>query len=545
MTRYLQGHGTKVTPQSEPIPGTDQVQNRSGGHGWEVDDWGRLRRFLILGTEGGTYYVGQRELSKENADVVRRCLKEDGPRTVGEIRIVSREGRAPKNDPAIFALALAASEGDDITRKIALDSLPVVVRTGTHLFQFVEFIEELRGWGRGVRTAIGRWYTEQKNLGYQLVKYRQRGGWSHRDVLRLAHPKPLNTVQAQAFAFATKGTPPGPDTKLKSIEAFEAAQRSESSLETTALVHRFGNALPREAIKPEHLDAEVWAALLGEGMPMTALIRNLATMTRVGLLKPMSAASKLVVDQLSDGERLRKARVHPIQVLAALTTYQQGHGVRGRGEWTAVGEIVDALDAAFYASFGNVEPAGKRTLLALDVSGSMTMDNIANIPGLTPRVGSAAMALVTAATEQACAFIGFTNGGFQSGKSRWAGYSSGVTPLDISPRQRLDDVVRTINALDFGGTDCALPMLYAEAQGLGVDTFVIYTDNETWAGSIHPSQALKQYRAKTGIPARLVVVGMTADRFTIADPNDAGMLDVVGFDTATPNVISDFSRGAQ
>ena len=46
-----------------------------------------------------------------------------------------------------------------------------------------------------------------------------------------------------------------------------------------------------------------------------------------------------------------------------------------------------------------------------------------------------------------------------------------------------------------------------------------------------------------GIPARLIVVGMTATNFTIADPEDPGTLDVVGFDTATPRLISDFAAG--
>jgi 60 kDa SS-A/Ro ribonucleoprotein len=36
---------------------------------------------------------------------------------------------------------------------------------------------------------------------------------------------------------------------------------------------------------------------------------------------------------------------------------------------------------------------------------------------------------------------------------------------------------------------------------------------------------------------------MTATEFSIADPSDAGMLDVVGFDTATPQLITDFSAG--
>ena len=86
-------------------------------------------------------------------------------------------------------------------------------------------------------------------------------------------------------------------------------------------------------------------------------------------------------------------------------------------------------------------------------------------------------------------------------------------------------------------------MLYAAARGVEVDTFVIYTDSETWAGDIHPAQALRDYRRASGIDARLVVVGMVANGFSIADPADPGMLDVVGFDTATPQLISDFARG--
>jgi 60 kDa SS-A/Ro ribonucleoprotein len=223
-------------------------------------------------------------------------------------------------------------------------------------------------------------------------------------------------------------------------------------------------------------------------------------------------------------------------VLAALITYQSGHGARGSGEWSPVTKIVDALDAAFYKSFGTFEGSGKRTMLGLDVSGSMGGGLIAGVPGLTPRIGSAAMALVTAATEPSYEVVGFTSkNGYYSG-------GTAITPLTISPRQRLDDVVKTISDLPFGATDCALPMLYAEELGLAIDTFVIYTDNETWAGDVHPSVALQRYRRSSGIPAKLVVVGMTATGFSIADPNDAGMLDVVGFDTSTPSLIAEFSR---
>jgi len=41
--------------------------------------------------------------------------------------------------------------------------------------------------------------------------------------------------------------------------------------------------------------------------------------------------------------------------------------------------------------------------------------------------------------------------------------------------------------------------------GMQVDCFVVLTDSETWSGGIHPTEALRQYRAETGIDARLLV----------------------------------------
>lgn len=97
--------------------------------------------------------------------------------------------------------------------------------------------------------------------------------------------------------------------------------------------------------------------------------------------------------------------------------------------------------------------------------------------------------------------------------------------------------------LPFGGTDCALPMLWALEHRVPIDTFQVYTDNETWAGDVHPHQALQRYRERMGIDARLAVVAMTPTEFSVADPADPGMLDVAGFDSAVPTLLADFSRG--
>ena len=536
-----------VTPQAERIPGTTQVPNSAGGYAWPVDKWTRFDRFLIFGSERGTYYIRERKLTVENATNARECIAEDGPRAVRRIVEISAAGRAPSNDPALFALAMCAGLGNDATRTMALEALPEVARTGTHLFHFLQYIRAFRGWGRGVRRAVGRWYTAKPApaVAYQMLKYQARDGWAHRDALRLAHPKAPTVGHDVLFRYATKGWDGVVELDGVSdldVVALIEAVKSLAHLapnEAATVIARL--QLTREMVPTELLThAVVWDALL-ERMPLTAMIRNLGVMSKVGLITPASNAARTVVGRLSNHEALRSARVHPVAVLVAMKTYAQGRGMKGSGKWSPVAQVVDALDKAFYLSFDNAPTTGKRIMLALDVSGSMGA-SVFGMDYLTCREASAAMALVTAATEPKHRFVAFTKGDYPSQWTATHGteYNTGLSPLIISPRQRLDDVVRQIGTLPFGGTDCALPMVEALKHRWPVDAFVVFTDSETWAGNIHPAQALREYRERMGIAAKLVVVAMASNGFSIADPNDAGMLDVVGFDTMTPGVLAQF-----
>ena len=535
---------TRRTPQSEQAD-PRQIQNSAGGYTFTLDDAARLRRFLVIGSAGGTYYVGQDALTKDNVQVVIRMAKERPLDLVDAILDVSLAGKAPRQNPTLFALAIAASLADVEGRRAALAAIPAVCRTGTHLLQFVKYVEQFRGWGRGLRNAVATWYTYPTvdALAYQLVKYRQREGWSQRDVLRMAHPKTTDPARKALFDWACRGWRDDhslPFLAGSVVEGFEAVQDDPGM--AFSLIPDY--PLSWEMLPDAALTSPLtWEALLDKGIPQTALMRQLPRLTRLGLLPPMGKRTAQVAARLSDPERLLKARVHPISVLLALRTYAAGRSARGDGEWEPTREIVDALDAAFYASFKAVEPTGKRTMLALDVSGSMGAP-ISNLP-LSCREASAALALVLASTETSYQIVGFTAAVAPSRRpaGHWGMPAAALTPLAISPRQRMDDVLRVVSNLPFGGTDCSLPMRHALDHGIEVDTFVILTDNETWAGPVHPHQALRQYRERTGIPAKLIVVGMTATAFSIADPTDPGMLDIAGFDASVPTVVSDFSRG--
>jgi 60 kDa SS-A/Ro ribonucleoprotein len=397
------------------------------------------------------------------------------------------------------------------------------------------------GWGRSFKRAVATWYTEKpaSKLAYLVTKYKQREGWSHKDAVRLAHPKVADDAEkslvvagiVKGIPDALKSIPDGSDAASSDVFTFFSALQDLNKLEgkdvekAIAIVQQ--HKLAHEHIPAPFLSAaEMWVALL-DHMPLTAMMRNLGRMSKIGVFSEVPAMTDLVCERLVDPEGLKAGRIHPFNVLVAQRTYASGHGMRGSLNWTVEPRIATALEQAFYASFGNVESTGQRVMVALDVSGSM-MCPIVGTPVLTARDAAAAMSMVVLRSEPSVIVRGFCNT---------------FRKLDISAESTLDQVIQATSHLSFGGTDCALPMVHAIQNDLEVDTFIVYTDSETYSPNQSPSDALADYRRKSGINAKLIVVGMASNGFTIADPNDRGMLDVVGFDTNAPSIMAEFMAG--
>lgn len=532
------------TPQTEKAH-NKQVKNSAGGYSFAPDNWKRLERFLILGSDSNTYYASARQLTKENASSISACLDEDYERTIETAAAVSEKGRAPKNDPAIFVLALGAAHKNPKARKMALEVMPKVCRTGTHLFHFVDMVNELRGWGRGLRNGVANWYNSKdiNRLAYQMVKYQSRDGWSHKDVLKLCHAEGPSADHNAAYRWAVgadlgkrevkrvKGDktetvsyePVRPPMLIKSYESLKETDDVKQAIRMIK-AHGFTHEMIPSKFKN---DPEIWEALL-EKMPLGALIRNLGKLSNVGIVKPLSEGTKQVVAKLTNKEAIKRARIHPLSVLVALNTYKRGRGVKGSLSWNVVPQVVSTLDDLFYVSFDEIEPTGKNILMGIDVSGSMTIGQVGGMTGITPNIGAAAMAMVTARAEDNYYIHGF---------------SSTFRDLRITSGDSLGVVQKKTQSISFGRTDCSLPMRYAQENKLEVDVFKVFTDNETYAGPEHPHVSLERYRQAMGRNAKLCVVGMISNGFSIANPDDPGMLDIVGFDTSAPAVMADFARG--
>lgn len=551
-----------------------QVMNHAGGFTFQVTDLMRVRRFLILGCEGGTYYTSERKLGMDNAACIQRMIAQgQGVDVVREIVEISTNNRAPKLQPVVFALAVCARSKCGQTQHAAYAALSTVCRIPTSLFQFIAFSELLSegtGWSRAHKRAVAEWYTSKtpSSLAFLMTKYRQRDGWSHRDVLRLAHVKPPSDMYDMVFRYAAKGfdklgevsafaealatptagsVPSCHDEETHSVASGEEESEvvGERTLQQLAEylsvvehckdvidAHEMAHLIRQHGLQREHVPTpllnkvEVWEALV-EKMPMTAMIRNLGKMTSLGLLAANSTHADVVVRALRDERRLHKGRIHPFSVLLALYTYRSGHGDKGSLSWEPVPEVLSALNFAFYAAFKNVTPTGQRIVVGLDVSGSMDGAKIMGT-SISAREGAAALSMLFARTEQ---------------ETRVMAFCDDFVELDITGEDSLEDVLSKTSCLPFGRTDCSLPMLWALENNVNADCFIVITDNETFAGGIHPHEALKRYRELTRIDAKMVVVGMTATEFTIADPEDSGMLDMVGFDASAPEILRDFLVG--
>jgi 60 kDa SS-A/Ro ribonucleoprotein len=284
-------------------------------------------------------------------------------------------------------------------------------------------------------------------------------------------------------------------------------------------------------------------------MPMTGLIRNLAVMTTRKVFDDALTVS-LIEEHLTNDTIIKKARLHPVNILIAMMTYKSGHGEKGKLTWEPHSKIVSALEQAFYKSLKYVKATGKRIFHGIDCSGSMTSP-IPCLPQISSHTAASVMAMTFARIEADSLqeFVGFTASHSYYGGPVRAGANDGLRKLEIKPSMSLEEAMKATQFSDFGSTDCSLPIEKAikdfktsgGTKGLW-DVFMIYTDNETYAGKRHPSVSLKEYRELTGIPAKMVVIACMPNASSIADPTDGGMLDIVGFDTNAPEIVMNFIR---
>lgn len=515
----------------------DQVPNSTGGFVFEAADAARLERFLILGVDGGTYYVTEKDLTQQNVDWLINLIQKDSELVLGLVSDVSMTGRAYRNSAALFTLALVLNHGALAAKDRAVELTPYIGRTATHLYELAQYIENLGGWGRAKRRAVAAWFTEKTpdGLAYQAVKYRQRNGWTLRDAMRLSHPVGVDQRVGKFILGNYLGKFGDFDPDMPEIiNGFVLMQRMETVSDVLDLLDNNPN-LPWETIPTQFLkEPKVWIKLFENGqLKGQALVRNVVRLAKIGAFSDLRFAGQYAA-ALQDEEMIRKTKLHPMQYLVAQVTYGEGQidrkndfgHVRRNKTWDTNSKIMQGLQAGFYESFKSVQPSNARTLIGVDVSASMSW-NASVGSDLSAAQAAAAMSMVTARLEPF---------------SMVTGFALNVRDLGISPNMDFATILRKTRDQNFGSTNPSALIEFARSRRMEIDTFMVITDNEVNSGR-HVHQTLRQYRTEINPNAKMVVMAVTSTGFTIADPQDRGMLDVVGFDSNAPKIVADFSRG--
>ena len=394
--------------------------------------------------------------------------------------------------------------------------------------------------GRAMRSTLGSFFTGEDlhAVAFRALKARQRKTSTGepmelRDIIRISHPaSPTPGHRALIGWLAGKIADGEARAVLPDLDDFLTAQAVKTPTEAIRVIK--DRRVPWEFLPSDVLgDKAVWAELI-RTVGMTALIRNLAKMTRIGTLAPFSPETTAVVSRLTNAEAIVKARVHPMDLYLALKVYASGVSQpdprKPAQTWMPVPAIVEALEDAYELSFGSVAPSGKRLLVAVDSSGSMSSWS---------RVSSGGSPLGTA--YEVANTMAIMLARIEYGNVHVIDVDTSVHASKVTRRTNLRELARWRSS--GGGTDMSLPFSWALQHRLTVDGFVVFTDGETWAGKWHAVQALEAYRRSVNPAARVVVVAMTATGQTIADPSDEGVLGVAGLDGALPKLITGFIRG--
>ncbi|XP_029829834.2 60 kDa SS-A/Ro ribonucleoprotein [Ixodes scapularis] len=531
----------------------------------------RLRRFLYTGLEGNRYQPGRRDFSAESVQSVPSLLADKrGVEVVKEVLCFAKgEPKTLCPDALAYVLALCAASDDAATKTAAYRAFKEVCSSPTQLFAVTRFLESVSqgtGWGRAHRNAVAAWYTRRKprELAAQVTKVVCRHRWTHQDVIRLAHVRPpaSNLGVSLVLRYLTKGFQAAEEylaeERAKGVVNPEAAEvlaylRGVHEVKRTSDEQTAARLVEMHDLALEHVPThflkskEMWVCLVPR-LPLRLLLEQLPRLARGGLLRGGCLVRPLLERLQSDNSLADSGcPLGPLETYALgrclegcssapgagpSTQHSRGGAHTGgkRGHRHHRSQLEDVLASLHVSSFKTLPTTGKRYLVAVDVRSPMAHGRTVGLGALTPAEASGLLLQALARAETGVTALAFS--------------ARGLVDMEINNKMTLSDISRRMRETPMGPVNVSLPLRWAREQKRPFDLFLVCTDNQTQAWDVHPAEALKEYREALNLPqAQLVTCAMCSHGFSLAPPDEFGMLDIAGFDTNVLRIIQDFASG--
>lgn len=413
-------------------------------------------QMLLTNTFGDAYYATQKELVAEAEKTHTAMLAKD-PSFVAKALPYARNRGFMRTQPIYGLVKMAA---DPASAPYFEATFNEVIRTPNDLGDFFTIMRAQRKGegGRRVKRVAGNWL--MKNLSpYWTVKYgaTKQGGYSLRDLFCTLHPKgPKSVLVDYLFGRATEGLP-------EQVAAFERLKKATTDEEKVSAI--VAGQLPHEVASSfAGKSPKVWEAIV-KHMPVFAMLRNLATMERHGV---MAAVRDHVVATLSNKETIAKSKILPFRFVEAIKHVSDAR-------------VQDALRDALDYSFAGVPDIVGRTAIFLDISGSMG--------------GFIQTASVFAISAMKKA----------KGNGRLLLFDTRVTDVPVSMRDSTLSQADRIQTR--GGTDTSAPMKVILKEKDKFDNILIITDEQQNSGTAF-CDSLEKYREQVNRSARCFILNV-------------------------------------
>lgn len=425
--------------------------NEAGAPAYSLTSEQALAQLAVTGCLNGTFYATAQDQLKAVLQLADECE----PEFVAKIAVYSRHQGCMKDMPALLCAVLAVRDGELLQKVFGR-----VIDNGKMLRNFVQIVRSgavgRKSLGTMPRRLVRQWIAERSMEQLFHASLGQKP--SLRDVIRMVHPKPNDAQRANFYAYLI-GKPFDRELLPDEVRQLEMFKNDEASLPN--INFQFLSALP--------LTTAQWQ-VIAQRANWTTLRMNLNTFQRHGVFG-CDETTMLIAERLADPDRVIKAKAFPYQIMTTLLNINDNAPVVLR----------DALEQAMEIATANVPAMPGRTVVAIDISGSM------HAPVTGYRMGSTSTTTcLDAAAVLAAAVLR------RNPDATVMPFHTKVSRVKLDPQESIVSTASRLRELPSGGTDCSVVLKELNRKRERADTVIFFSDNESWIDA-------SRHRGSTGM----------------------------------------------
>lgn len=537
-------------------------------------DFEHFKRYLHYGMDAPLYLPGDRFFlkcyTKERCAFLNKLIENGTPdEIIGQIVKVKKEGTSVYPDALIFTLALCVRlSKNDKLRAAAYRELKTVCPKPRDLFLFIKFFKDLNcnsgiGGGRGWKKAISQWYLSWMPLDLAQLMVKNRGyfGWTHKDVIKVAHVKATAPYHNLLLKYALKGintasTEFADNQEKIVIEVIEYLKSVEKFKHLTD-PDEASNVLQKELHSIEMISSPllkhsvIWQALIPH-MGLKDLLDNLERLSILGFLRGENPIVKILVGCLDNEWKIENCGLHPSYIFIKLLDYKNNaktclemanilkHPISQEVPPKTPPKpnllITNALMKLFYATIKLQKPTGLKYFVAIDVRPKMMTSRCWHCRHMHAVEAAALISICLNRVEP-------------EGNVHLAAFSGptgdDLVPLKVKKDSNIQEYVNYLREKESASSSVfvAKAIKWAMHSKKQVDMFVVISHNQVKTVGAHP--ALKSYQTEMNSPnTKVVTCSLNGKLKNYRNVGGKQMLCICGFDNKVCRLIDAFARDA-